>query len=89
MVIAFAVFLPLLAAGAEAGKTCTCRANGKKFEQGQLLCIRGRLSRCEMFLNNPSWKAVAEDCPITRLDPPATLIERLGQLNPSDLLHSC
>jgi hypothetical protein len=42
---------------------CTCRANGHSYEQGQILCIRGQLARCDMNLNNSSWKIIAPTCP--------------------------
>lgn len=66
------VAVVLLCAGlmiplAQAGPGCTCRANGQKYEMGQLLCIRGKLSRCTMNLNNPSWKTIADICPEARL----------------------
>ena len=48
---------------ASAGPDCKCRANGQRYSQGQILCIRGKLSRCEMFINNPSWKVIADSCP--------------------------
>ena len=48
---------------ASAGPNCKCRANGQQYSQGQILCIRGKLSRCEMFINNPSWKVITDSCP--------------------------
>ena len=75
--------LVLASSAAQAGSTCTCRANGQKYEQGQILCILGRLSRCEMNLNNPSWKVIAGSCPETRLLPSQQyLLARLGQILP-------
>jgi hypothetical protein len=50
-----------------AHKNCQCRANEKKYEQGQILCLHGKLARCEMNLNNPSWKIIAQSCPETSL----------------------
>lgn len=67
-----ALFIPQ----ALAGQSCTCRANGEKYEQGQILCIRGRLSRCTMNLNNPSWKMISDTCPEVRL--PRSLLDRLA-----------
>jgi len=46
-----------------AGPNCTCRFAGQNFKTGAVLCIRGKLSRCEFVLNNTSWKTVAETCP--------------------------
>ena len=51
-----------LVAEAQAG-TCSCRANGRDYEQGQTACIRGQLALCGMQLNNSSWKISAEPCP--------------------------
>lgn len=48
---------------AYAGKNCTCRANGQSFHEGTIMCIRGKLSRCEMNQNVTSWKVIAETCP--------------------------
>jgi hypothetical protein len=50
-----------------AHKNCQCRANDRKYEQGEVLCLNGRLARCEMNLNNPSWKIIAQSCPETNL----------------------
>ena len=37
----------------QAHKDCYCRANNIQYEQGQVLCLNGKLARCEMNLNNP------------------------------------
>jgi hypothetical protein len=65
--LAAAVTIMVSAAPAGAGPECKCRANGQRYSQGQILCIRGRLARCEMFLNNPSWKPLADVCPVASL----------------------
>ena len=64
------------------GQSCTCRANGRDYEQGQMICMRGQLARCDMNLNNSSWKIVAETCPQTRLELPRINLAQLpaGQL---------
>jgi hypothetical protein len=59
--------LALLVPAALAGPDCTCRANGKDYKQGQVLCIASKLRRCEMYLNNTSWKVISEDCPLTKM----------------------
>ncbi len=46
-----------------AAHSCKCRANGHDYEQGQIMCIRGQLARCEMNQNNSSWKVIANNCP--------------------------
>jgi hypothetical protein len=50
-----------------AHKDCRCRANDKKYIQGETLCLHGKLARCEMNLNNPSWKIIAQSCPEANL----------------------
>jgi hypothetical protein len=46
------------------GHNCTCRANGVSYALGKLVCIRGKLSRCEMSQNVTSWKVVSNVCPV-------------------------
>jgi hypothetical protein len=65
--ILLAFFGAATAAAQEAHKNCKCLANKQQYEQGQVACIRGKLARCEMVLNNPSWKVLADACPETRL----------------------
>jgi hypothetical protein len=67
--IALLLGLGLSADLADAGTNCTCRAAGQNFQQGQITCIRGKLARCEMFLNNASWKTIADICPQASLSP--------------------
>jgi hypothetical protein len=68
LVAALAV-LAGLASEAGAGPSCTCRANGHDYNQGELACIRGMLARCAMHVNNSSWKIVADVCPEVELAP--------------------
>ncbi len=49
-----------------AAHDCKCRSGGVNYPQGALVCVRGKLARCEMFLNNSSWKVVADACPQSR-----------------------
>lgn len=67
-----AVSMVISALPAIAGPDCKCRANGEKFEIGQIACIRlpagSRLAQCGMVLNNTSWKILAGSCPSARLD---------------------
>jgi hypothetical protein len=49
--------------GVEAGKNCTCRAGGHDYQLGDIICIRGHLSQCQMNQNVTSWKEVADECP--------------------------
>jgi hypothetical protein len=65
----------LPAAGAHAGPNCQCRADdGRRVELGETACLRGQLARCEMFLNNTSWRFLGQSCPQSlnapRLDKP-------------------
>ena len=48
---------------AQSKGNCTCRYAGQNFKTGDIVCIRGKLSRCEFVLNNTSWKTVADSCP--------------------------
>ncbi len=69
MLAASALGFSLIASTASptlAGPNCTCRFAGQNFETGDIMCIRGKLSRCEFVLNNTSWKTIAETCPQTK-----------------------
>lgn len=48
---------------------CTCRANGQAFAQGQIICVRGKLSQCQMNQNVPTWQVIADTCPEAQLTP--------------------
>lgn len=55
---------------AGAGEGCTCRANNHAYEQGQIVCIRGRLAQCQMNQNVPSWSIISDACPqVLRMTP--------------------
>ncbi|MBY8915592.1 hypothetical protein KUG85_01385 [Nitratireductor sp. L1-7-SE] len=64
-IAALAVALSLPVAGASAAE-CQCRANGSAFRQGETTCLAlpdgPRLARCEMVLNNSSWKILDQAC---------------------------
>ncbi len=64
-VVALATTLCLPVA-ASAAPECQCRANGKTFAQGETACLAmpdgPRLARCEMVLNNSSWKVLDRPC---------------------------
>lgn len=70
LLVALAVLAP---AGAAAEHKCQCLYHGKKFEQGELVCLRvdgaTRLARCDMLLNNSSWTFVQTGCPTALLTP--------------------
>jgi hypothetical protein len=41
-------------------------ANQQTYAQGQVVCIKGKLARCGMALNNSSWIFLASSCPEAR-----------------------
>lgn len=53
-----AICIIALALPASAGPNCTCRANGKDYREGQIICLKlpsdPQLLRCEQVLNNTS-----------------------------------
>jgi hypothetical protein len=80
MIRAILPFALVLAASDLAhGHNCKCLANKQKYEQGQVACMLGKLARCEMVLNNPSWKILANSCPETRRQ---TLLASLATIEP-------
>lgn len=50
---------------------CTCRADGRDFQMGEVVCLRTnqgpRLARCVMVLNNTSWETIQQSCPSAQL----------------------
>ncbi|MEP0520722.1 MAG: hypothetical protein ABJO09_12515 [Hyphomicrobiales bacterium] len=63
-----ATLLSLSSAGiALAGEDCQCRAGGQYYSTGSLICMgkgeNRQMARCEMALNNTSWKMLGEQCP--------------------------
>jgi hypothetical protein len=61
-----AAVIVLLAVAPAQARNCKCRAMGVNYEQGQIACIMGKLARCEMSQNVPTWKLIANTCPIAR-----------------------
>ncbi len=49
---------------------CFCTNRGERVELGGLTCLKvdGReyLARCEMSLNNPTWRWRSEGCPVSQ-----------------------
>lgn len=72
-----------LSAPSQGAKSCVCKANGRDYHEGQIACILGRLARCEMFLNNTTWKQLANDCPEASLLRTEPLLDRLRLMNGS------
>jgi hypothetical protein len=62
MALLFSAILPWAAQG----HNCRCLYDGGLVEQGRTACIRTsegyQLARCEMFLNNSSWKFLDRPC---------------------------
>lgn len=58
----------LATAPAFAGENCQCRAAGHYYSIGAVACLGPRLNRqlarCEMTLNNTSWKMLGIACPL-------------------------
>ena len=67
ILIALASVLVVGGAEAWADPNCTCRAAGVEAELGQTVCLKTpsgfQLARCEMVLNNTSWKFLGDSCP--------------------------
>ena len=74
---------------------CQCRANGRFFEQGQVICLNlpnGRqLARCGKELNNSSWKKVRDGCPSAAAAPSTHPVDHDGAAlkRPQPQLLSC
>jgi len=68
---------------------CQCRANGQAYQQGQVACIFNKLQRCEMFLNNSSWKVIADVCPQASLAPGLAKTPALPDVLPRSELPHC
>ena len=60
---------------------CTCRFQGVDFGLGEEICMKrpagSTLARCEMVLNNTSWKFTEAPCPVTELQPTVTISESM------------
>ena len=52
---------------------CTCRYQGEDFVLGEEVCMDrttgSTMARCEMVLNNTSWKFTEAPCPVTNVLP--------------------
>lgn len=63
---------------ADAAKTCQCRAGGEYYNTGSLICLgkgkNAQMARCEMALNNTSWKLLGERCPYAASTPPEPVL---------------
>jgi hypothetical protein len=57
---------------------CTCRAQGRNFEQGQAICLSTpnglRVATCGMVLNNSAWEFSQTPCVTSQRLPQRTAI---------------
>ena len=78
--IAFALIAPflmvMLTGGADvvfadgADKKCQCRFEGQRYNIGEYACIRSKIARCDMFLNNTTWTFLEDSCGVSKLQDP-------------------
>jgi hypothetical protein len=71
--LALALLCTAVMAGAEpagAGSECRCRLYEQRLAIGTITCIKGKLAQCLMFQNTPSWKYIADSCPIAETPAP-------------------
>ncbi len=88
----FAVsLLPVEAMAQQSNIPCTCRYQGEDFELGQEICLKspsgGAIARCEMMLNNTSWKFTKTPCPVAdavTINPSETAVSIDADRSPSD-----
>jgi hypothetical protein len=63
------------AAGAHTTRPCPCRHPGGVAPPGAVVCLdvdgKRSLARCEMVLNNSSWRFLGQPCPIAAPARPA------------------
>jgi len=78
-----AAFLIITSNVVLAGPNCTCRYSGQNYKTGAIMCIRGKLSRCDFVLNNTSWKTIAETCP--QVMAPGQSPTSIGEIKPTVL----
>ncbi|MGI9414701.1 MAG: hypothetical protein ACR2PM_13590 [Hyphomicrobiales bacterium] len=69
-VAAFGASGPAMADGASKNDpNCQCRFQGKRYNVGEYACIRSKMARCDMFLNNTTWTFLDDSCGSVLLDP--------------------
>jgi hypothetical protein len=77
ILIALVSVLVIGGTNAWAGANCTCRGPGVEATIGETVCLKTpaglRLARCEMVLNNTSWKFLPDACPQASLAAPGPL----------------
>ena len=70
-----------MAPAAAATPDCKCRYFGQFYNLGERVCIKTpdglRVARCELMLNNSSWKILNQRCPdLVRRMTPAPSVDR-------------
>ena len=80
LLAAIAISTVALAQPAFAGQDCKCRANGHMYEQGQIMCILGKLAQCQMNQNVSAWQVIADVCPEAELSTPRPRAQSIAQL---------
>ena len=68
-----ALLLAASATPSAADPNCRCRADGKSYELGEVVCLDlpsgSRLARCEMAQNVTSWTLLGGACPMASAAP--------------------
>jgi hypothetical protein len=85
--VAFGAPAPVLADGANKGDPkCQCRYQGQRYNLGEFACIRSKLARCDMFLNNTTWTFLDDSCGSVELDvlPQSRPKPKLASLSQTD-----
>lgn len=66
LILSFSTAALAAVAGAPAAADCTCRAQGRSFDQGQAVCLATpnglRVATCGMVLNNSAWEFSQTPC---------------------------
>ena len=70
--------------GANADAGCKCRSGGQSYDLGAVVCIRGQLARCEMFLNNTSWVPTGVPCTMIDVAIPRVVVTMMGIDRPAE-----
>ena len=73
MAILAACMAAVAVASTAGAHDCQCRFFGQSYNQGESVCMRGKIAQCAMYLNNSSWKVVAEPCPVALSSEPRHL----------------
>ena len=83
----FGASAPSLADGAtKSDPKCMCRFQGQRYNIGEYACIRSKMARCDMFLNNTTWTFLDDSCGSVRLDelPQSTPARQMADLSPTN-----